>query len=100
MNIAYPVSAPDRWQTDSANPPKAHTAAKDFESLLIGQMLHSIHEDGSSWLGTEDDDAAATASGFGEDELAKALANSGGLGLARIIESGLAPKPAASELQA
>lgn len=71
-------------------------AAQDFESLLLGQMLHSLHEDGSGWLGTGDDDAAATAFGFGEDQLAKALTKGGGLGLAKVIASGLAAKSAAA----
>ena len=71
-------------------------AAQDFESLLIGQMLHSMREEGSGWLGTGDDDASATAFGFGEDQLAKALTKGGGLGLSKVIASGLAEKNAAS----
>lgn len=72
-------------------------AAQDFEALLIGQMLHSMREEGSSWLGTGDDDASATAFSFGEDQLAKALTKGGGLGLAKVIASGLAAKSAAAE---
>ncbi|HWF09004.1 MAG TPA: hypothetical protein VG297_11105 [Bryobacteraceae bacterium] len=96
MSLTYSVGAFDRWSPETAaeGAPKTLKAAKDFESLLIGQMLHSAREDGSSWLGAGDDDASATAFGFGEDELAKALANSGGLGLARIIASGLEAKSA------
>jgi Rod binding domain-containing protein len=72
-------------------------AAKDFEAILIGQMLHSIREEGSGWLGTGDDDASATAFGFGEDQLAKALANGGGLGLSKVIAAGLVTKTASIE---
>lgn len=71
-------------------------AAQDFEGLLIGQMLHSMREADSGWLGTGDDDAGATAFAFGEDELAKALARSGGLGLSKIISAGIATKAAAT----
>lgn len=80
----------------SAKEAKKETgAAQDFEGLLIGQMLRSMHEDGSGWLGTGDDDAAgSTAFAFGEEELAKALSKSGGLGLSKIIASGLAAKAA------
>ena len=67
-------------------------AAQDFEALLIGQMLHSLRENGSGWLGTGDDDASATAFGFGEEQLAQALAKSGGLGLSKVIASGLETK--------
>ena len=75
---------------------KQLTAAQDFEALLIGQMLHSMRENGSSWLGTGDDEASGTAFGFGEDQLAKALTKGGGLGLSKVIASGLAAKSAAA----
>jgi Rod binding domain-containing protein len=71
-------------------------AAQDFEALLIGQMLHSLREEGSGWLGTGDDDASAVAFGFGEDQLAKALTKGGGLGLSKVIAAGLAAKSAAA----
>src|ERR1700691_273752 len=74
-------------------------AAQDFEALLIGQMLHSLREEGSGWLGTGDDDAGAVAFGFGEDQLAKALTKGGGLGLSKVIAAGLAAKSAAAEKQ-
>jgi Rod binding domain-containing protein len=72
-------------------------ASKDFEALLIGQMLRSVREEGSGWLGTGDDEASATAFGLGEEQLAKALTAGGGLGLTKIIEAGLAARSAASE---
>lgn len=71
-------------------------AARDFEALLISQMLRSIREEGSGWLGTGDDDAG-TAVGFGEEQLAKALTKGGGLGLSKVIAAGLAVKSAAAE---
>lgn len=64
-------------------------AAKDFEALLIGQMLHSVREADSGWLGTGEDQSSDAAFGLGEEELAKALSKSGGLGLAKLIDSGL-----------
>ncbi|HEX4278580.1 MAG TPA: hypothetical protein VHZ74_24660 [Bryobacteraceae bacterium] len=86
------------WPDPSIRQPqKTAGAARDFEALLIGQMLHSVREEESGWLGTGDDDASAAAFGFGEDQLAKALANGGGLGLARIIASGLAAKSAEAD---
>ncbi len=72
-------------------------AAQDFEALLIGQMLHCMREEGSGWLGTGDDDAGATALAFGEDQLAKAMSRSGGLGLSKVIAAGLAAKSLAAE---
>jgi peptidoglycan hydrolase FlgJ len=67
-------------------------AAKDFEALLIGQMLRSVREEDSGWLGTGDDDAGSAAFSLGEDQLAKAMAASGGLGLSRVIAAGLATR--------
>lgn len=86
--------------TTPASPKEAKKqtgAAQDFEALLIGQMLRSMREEGSGWLGTGDDDAGATAFAFGEEELAKALTKGGGLGLSKIIAAGLATKSAQAE---
>jgi Rod binding domain-containing protein len=67
---------------------KAANAAKDFEALLLGQMLKSARGDGG-WLGTDDDDAGEAAVGLGEEQLARTMAQSGGLGLSKLIESGI-----------
>lgn len=64
-------------------------AAKDFEALLIAQMLRSVREGGSGWLDSGEDQASATASGIGEEQLARVLASSGGIGLSKLIDSGL-----------
>jgi Rod binding domain-containing protein len=60
-------------------------------------MLKSVREEGSGWLGTGEDQSSDAAFGLGEEQLAKTLANSGGFGLSKLIDSGLkkesAPKP-------
>ena len=57
-------------------------------------MLQSVREEGSSWLGAgEEDKASDAAFGMGEQQLALALANGGGLGLAKVIASGLERNP-------
>jgi Rod binding domain-containing protein len=63
-------------------------AARDFEALLLGQILKTVHE-GGGWLGTGDDDAGEAAVGLGEEQLAKTMAASGGLGLSKLIAAGL-----------
>jgi Rod binding domain-containing protein len=77
-----------------ANPAneKQSSAAKDFEALLIDQILRSSREEDSGWLGTGDDDSSSTAFGLGEEELAKAMASAGGFGLQKLIAQGLASK--------
>jgi Rod binding domain-containing protein len=84
-----PLAASDFNPSDSEKQ-KEIGAAKDFEAILIGQMLRSVREEDSGWLGTGDDGAGATAFGLGEEELAKAISAGGGLGLSKVIASGLA----------
>jgi Rod binding domain-containing protein len=57
-------------------------------------MLRSAREEGSGWLGTDNDEAGSAAYSLGEDQLAKAMASGGGLGLSKVIAAGLAPPTA------
>ena len=63
--------------------------ARDFEALLVGELLKAARATGSSaWLGGEDA-AADAALGLAEQEFARAIARNGGLGLARVVLQGL-----------
>jgi Rod binding domain-containing protein len=65
-------------------------AAKQFEALLIGQMLKAAHgDDSDGWLGSGDDPGSSTAMEMAEGQFAQALAQSGGLGLSARIASSL-----------
>ena len=77
----------------SAPKGKAVDAAKQFEALLIGQMLKSMRESGSGWLGSGEDQAAESAMGMAEEHFAAALSASGGFGLTADIQRGLAAAP-------
>jgi flagellar protein FlgJ len=81
MNVSMDVAAlpPDKDLL------KRTGAAKDFEALLIGQMLKSMREESSGWLGTGDDQSGEATFGLGEEELAKAISSGGGFGLAKVI---------------
>jgi len=72
-------------------PEKIHKAAADFEALLIAQMLKSARESGGGITGDADeqDETNSTVIELGEQQLAQALASSGGLGLANIVVAGL-----------
>jgi Rod binding domain-containing protein len=73
-----------------STPGKIENAAKQFESLLIAQILKSMHESGSAgWLGTGDDQSGESAMELAEEQFAQALASRGGLGLSRLIMQGL-----------
>jgi Rod binding domain-containing protein len=71
---------------------KTVKAAKDFEALLIAQMLKSMRGEKSGWLGSEDesdDDSNDAILSLGEQQIAQTLSAGGGLGLAKTIEAGL-----------
>lgn len=69
----------------SDTPVKIREAATQFEALLITQMLQSAHGSGSG--GEEDQNSTLTE--LGEQQLAQALAASGGLGVAKMVVEGL-----------
>ena len=58
---------------------------------LLTQMLRSVREGSGNWLASGDDETDNPAAGLGEEELAKALASAGGLGIASLINEGLKP---------
>jgi Rod binding domain-containing protein len=72
-------------------------AAQQFEALLIGQILHSAHGNDSGWLDSGDDASGSSAIDFAEEQLANTIAQSGGLGLAKMITRGLERESGATE---
>lgn len=87
----------------SAKVPDSKTkgAAQQFESLLVAQLLKSTHQSGGGWMGTGDDQSGKTAMDYAEEQFASAIVAGGGLGLAKVIEKGLAvpAKPPVQKLQ-
>jgi flagellar protein FlgJ len=84
-NLNVPGSA--ARATDS--PEKIKDAGKQFEALLIAQMMKSMRDSEGGWLGTGEDDSSQSAMEYGQEAFAQAMANSGGLGLADMIARGL-----------
>ena len=87
-----PISTPpSQAPAESRNSPaKIENAAKQFEALLMGQILKSMHEEGSNgWLGGGDDQSGESAMQLAEEQFAQALSSRGGLGLAKVITQGL-----------
>jgi Rod binding domain-containing protein len=61
-----------------------------FESLLMGQILKSAHEEEGGWLGAgEEDKSASSAMQMADEYFARALSAHGGLGLAKMISKSL-----------
>ena len=71
------------------SPAKVRDAARQFEALLIGQILRAVRESGG-WLGSTDA-AADCAAEYAEQQFALVIAERGGLGLADLISRGLDP---------
>jgi Rod binding domain-containing protein len=65
-------------------PTKVEGAAKQFEALMIAQMLRTARED------TEDgNSSSSTMLDLADQQFSQVLANNGGLGLAKLIVQGL-----------
>ena len=82
---ASPMPAPKKPD----DPSRIHEAAQQFEGFLISQILKTMSSSGS-FLGTDEDQAGSTAVDMAEEQFAKALSSGGGLGLAKLVEAGLA----------
>ena len=61
------------------DPAKILNAARQFESLLVAQMMKSMQDAEGGWLGTE----------YGQEAFAQAMSANGGLGLAKMVAAGL-----------
>ena len=83
LTDSMPAEAP------AGNKMKLKDSARQFEALIIGQMLKSARESGGSWFGGGEDEASSTATGMAEEQLAQTLAASGGLGLTSMVLQGL-----------
>ena len=82
-----------RVEPPSAHPPQTlEAAAKQFEALMIAQLLKEARGDEGGWLGSGQDAGNATAAGLAEEQFAQALAQSGGLGLSAQIVSSLSAR--------
>ena len=65
-------------------------AAREFEAMLIGQMMQSAFSPDRMGLSGEMDSGGQTMLDFGREHLSRVIAEGGGLGLGKLIESGLA----------
>jgi Rod binding domain-containing protein len=87
--------APSTASKKGDNPAKVLDASQQFESLMVGQMMRTMREGGSGWLGTGEDAAGDVAMDFAEQQFAQAISKQGGLGLSKMIAAGLSRKPEA-----
>jgi peptidoglycan hydrolase FlgJ len=69
-------------------PRSAENAARQFEALLIGEMMKSVRESTADDE-DENDNSKQTMLDVADQQFAQVLANNGGLGMARMIVAGL-----------
>jgi peptidoglycan hydrolase FlgJ len=75
-------------------PAKIRDAAREFEAVLIEQMLRGARAAGSGeWMG--EDQTGSALSEMAEQQFARALSAGGGLGLAKLVMAGLEQRPGA-----
>lgn len=87
-------SAADKTGSGKTDTPeKILGAAKQFEALMVGQILKTAREaSGGGWLGNEDDQDDQTGSlvmEMAEQGLSQAIAARGGLGIAKMVTANL-----------
>ena len=70
---------------------KIKDAGRQFEALLLGQMLKSMRDSEGGWLGTGDDEASSSAMEYAQEMFAQSLSANGGLGMATLVMKGLKP---------
>ncbi len=81
------------------DPAKVRDAAKQFEALMIAQLLRSVRESGTGWLGGGSSSDSDCATEFAEQQFAQSMAAAGGLGLAGMIVRSLNCPDAGAEPQ-
>ena len=94
--MVQPISAGRTTAVDASDAgakdlSKIKDAARQFEALLIGQMLKSMRDSEGGWLGTGDDEASSSAMEYAQEMFAQSLSANGGLGMANLVVTGLKP---------
>lgn len=87
-----PAATDTTKKAGQANKPldeKTAAAIKDFEGMLLAQMLQSIRESALGGWQEQSDQSGATALEMAEGQLAQMMAANGGLGLAKVLERSL-----------
>ena len=83
--MTQPITAALLPTMTEAKPTKVEDAAKQFEALLIGQMLRSVREASSD----DQDSTGSTMLDIADQQFSQLLAKNGGMELARMVVSGL-----------
>lgn len=87
MRVDSPIAS-NAATTNEAKNPKLVSAAQQFESMMLQEMLKPMRSGEDSWGGDDDqssDSGMDTISSFGTEAVATAISKGGGLGIARQV---------------
>jgi Rod binding domain-containing protein len=87
-------------QKDGKDTGRIEKSAKEFEAMLFGSWLQQAEKSFATIPGAEDDEDAATRDqmmSLGVQSLSQAMADSGGLGIAKMITKALEAQAARTE---
>ena len=90
--VSNPLQAagPTEKSRQTDDPKKVLDAAKQFEALLVSQMLKSTREaSAGGWSGSSEDHAGDSMIDMAEQQISKLLTAGSGLGLAKMVVQGL-----------
>lgn len=87
LTLLSPLAASSASSQESkGSSKKLAEAAKQFEALMITQMMKSAREtSGGGWLSDGDETGEDSSMGMAEEQFAQSMASSGGLGLANMV---------------
>lgn len=86
VETAATVAAQQAQKEAKTDTSRLADAAKQFESMMIGQMLKSVRESSANgWMGSSESGSQLSAVEFGESQMAQAIAEGGGFGLAKMV---------------
>lgn len=87
-------------QTSGKNDARIQKSAREFEAMLLGSWLQQAEQSFATVPGGDDDQDAGTHDqmmSLGVQTLSQAMANSGGIGIAKMIETALEKEAAKSD---
>ena len=71
------------------SPGKLEDAARQFESLLMAELLRVSRGENSGWLGTGDDASMSSAMDMAQEYFAQAMTAQGGIGIVQYVKEHL-----------
>ena len=83
-----PIGLGDLNSTHFKEPERIRGAAVQFEALLIQEMMKSGRAADAGWMGGEDQPGSVLGE-MAEQQFAQVLASNGGLGIAKLVTTGL-----------